>query len=201
MRNRIRKLLIVVFLTLFIWVWAYNTLEESTQHLVALTTARSANPEKLVSFEGADLSVNIEINITGPASKVTELRKDIDNNAKQLQYTFNVVDDKKYLSSDNMLDITEFIKDRAKADLPGFTIESASPSTIKVLIEELVPRTVDVIVVDENDFPIEADSITPRSVQIYVPKDTADTLKARVRLTKEQIAKARTAPITETHVY
>lgn len=201
MKDRIRKLIIVAVLTMFIWVWAFNAIEETITQSVTLTIASSATSDKQISFEGLDSPATIVLKMVGPKSKVTKLKNDVNQNGNKFQYTFNILDDDKYLSPDNVLDVIGFLEDRVRTELPEFSIESAVPTTIKVNVEELEQQTLDVMVVDEHDFRLTNASIKPRStVDVYVRKDASPDLKAIVRLTDEQKAKARTSPITESFV-
>ena len=201
MKDRIRKLIIVALLTIFIWVWAFNAIEETITQSVTLTIVSSATSDMQISFEGLDSPATIVLKMVGPKSKVTKLKNDVNQNGNKFQYTFNILDDDKYLSPDNVLDVTGFLEDRVRTELPEFSIESAVPSTIKVNVEELELQTLDVMVVDEHDFRLTNASIKPRStVDVFVRKNTSPDSKAIVRLTEEQKAKARTSPITESFV-
>ena len=193
MRDRIKKIIIVVFLAIFIWAWAYNALEEKAPEKATLSISRMANPDLLVNFTNMDSLVSMEITFKGPRSKIAQLKKEIRNGERELNFDINVRSEKIDEPGHHVIQVLEFLNNSAMIELPGITVESCSIDEIGIDVEQLEMKKLEVQVIDENNFRIEHEEIKPSTVEMYVRKDSPDTLKANVKLSSEQIAKARLA--------
>ena len=82
------KIAIVIFLTILIWVWTDLYLDEP--HTVPRATISVAHsPELLVSFNGQPEAVITNIELKGPAKKIHEVKRDLDDGTLELDFTLN----------------------------------------------------------------------------------------------------------------
>ena len=82
------KIAIVIFLTVLIWVWTDLDLDDD--HVVPKAIMRVAHsPELLVSFNGQpEASIN-NIKLKGPAKKIAEVKRRLDDGSLELDFTLN----------------------------------------------------------------------------------------------------------------
>jgi len=83
MFDKIKKIAVVIFLTLLIWAWAYLALEEEIIQTATLDIAPPAGPDLLVSFDPDFIGtpVSLELRLKGSAAKVAELKRGIESGA------------------------------------------------------------------------------------------------------------------------
>lgn len=195
MNDKVKKIIVVVFLTLFIWAWAFNALEQETTEPVALSVSATVNPDFLVTFTDRESPVNMSVTLKGPASKIKSLKKELNAGTVQLAYSLNVRSEEMDKPIHYSWDVLEFLTKNIK--MPGISVSTCSIKSMGVDVEQLVKRSLDVQVVDENDIPQEHKDIKPAKVEMFVRKGTPDTLKATVRLSPDQIKRARMDYVVE----
>ena len=196
MARRIKKILLVIILTVLIWAWAYQASDKSIDKPAVLTVSRAIDPSLFVTFEGKD-KVDFRITITGPALQVSELEKKLAKGEEQLEFVFNAEEEKMVTSGTHSLNLLQFLKTSDKMTALNLAAESCSPAKISVVVEKLVDKTLPVHCYNDNGLPVEHEKITPPTVKMFVPeKWTGDLLEARVLLTSQSVESARKAPIT-----
>ncbi|AQT67306.1 hypothetical protein STSP2_00449 [Anaerohalosphaera lusitana] len=195
--SQLKKLLLVIFLTVLIWAWAYNALEDTTTQPATLSIYQSPDSALLVEFVDRESPIDFEITVKGPASGISELERKVLTGEEKLDFVFNAKTERKDSPGRYVLDVLQFVKNSAKIEVLGLTVESVSIDTVEVEVEQLVQKQLTVQVLDENGLPLEHEDIKPSFVETYVrPQSTTDSLKARVTLTPDQIEKARKGYIT-----
>jgi hypothetical protein len=183
------KIAIVIFLTILIWVWTDLDLDEELS--VPRAVIRVAySPELLVSFNGQSEALINNIRLKGPAKKITDVTRGLDDGSLELDFTLNPEREMMTTTGPRTLNVLDFLKrsDKIK-ELGGLTVEDCKPEIIDVDIVELVKKSLDIEFFDENGVPVEVQSYDPEKVDMYVPKDSR--LKAQVRLTASNINQAR----------
>jgi hypothetical protein len=73
---KIRKAILVIFITCLIWVWADLSLDEGLDNQTITITASKANPRLWVTLEGRP-EIQVKADLRGPVAKVRELSKKI----------------------------------------------------------------------------------------------------------------------------
>jgi len=190
------KIAIVIFLTVLIWVWTDLDLDEV--HTVPRAMIRVAvRPELLVSFNGQpETSIN-NIDLKGPAKKIGEIRRDLDDGTLKLDFTLNPERENMITTGTHTLNVLDFLKrsDEIK-ELGGLTVEDCKPEIIEVNVVKLEKKLLDIECVNENGVPVKVESIDPEKVEMYVPADSR--LKAQVLLTSRDITQARQSVAVKT---
>jgi len=183
------KIAIVIFLTVLIWVWTDLDLDEI--HIVPKVTMRVAySPELLVSFNGQpEASIN-NIELKGPAKRISEVRRGLDDGTLKLDLTLNPEREGMITTGSNTLNVLDFLKrsDEIK-ELGGLTVEGCKPEIIDVNVVKLEKKLLDIECVDENGLPVKVESIVPSQVEMFVPADSR--LKAHVQLSSRDITQAK----------
>ncbi len=190
------KISIVIFLTVLIWVWTDLDLDEvHTVPRVMMGVAHS--DELLVSFNGQpEASIN-NIDLKGPAKKITEVRRGLDDGTKKLDLTLNPEREGMITTGSHTLNVLDFLKrsDEIK-ELGGLTVEDCKPEIIEVNVVKLEKKLLEIECVNENGIPLTPKSIEPEKVEMYVPADSR--LKAQVLLTSRDITQARLSVVEKT---
>ena len=183
------KIAIVLFLTVLIWVWTDLDLDEELT--VPRTTISVAySPELLVSFEGnSEASIN-NIELKGPAKKIAEVKRGLDDGTLTLDFTLNPEWEGMTTTGSHTLNVLDFLKrsDEIKA-LGGLTVEDCKQEIIDVNVVKLEKKSLEIECVDENGAPVKVASIEPQKVEMYVPADSR--LKAQALLTSRDITQAK----------
>ncbi len=182
------------FLTVLIWVWADLALDERyTVVNTPIRVARAVDPSLWVSFDDKAEAVLDSIVLKGPAAKIADIRRKI--NDGRLRLELFLVPEREGFSQQGRytLNVADFLKRSQKIRQLGVTVEQYEPKTLDVRVDRLVKRDVTVECVDENGIVLKAQSIRPSKVSMYVPADRS--LTARVQLTKREIEQARASAI------
>jgi hypothetical protein len=191
------KIAIVIFLTVLIWVWADLALDETSPVSGATIIVTESSPNLWVSFGGkASTSIDIII-LKGPAYKIAEIKREIGEDTLDLKFSLHPESEDITAAGSYTLNVLDFIKGSDELrDLSGLTAESCEPNTITVDVVELVERPLTVQCIDESGNTQKHESIEPSTVNILVPSDWGrDKLVAQVKLNRNEIERARKAPI------
>lgn len=183
------KIAIVIFLTILIWVWTDLDLDEELP--VSRTTISVAySPELLVSFNDQPEALINNIQLKGPAKKIAEVRRELDDGSRELDFTLNPEREKMTTTGSHTLNVLDFLKksDEIK-ELGGLTVEECKPEIIDVNVVKLEKKSLDIECVNENGGLVNVESIDPSTVEMYVPAESR--LKAKVLLTSRDITQAR----------
>jgi hypothetical protein len=199
MLNKIKysKVAIVIFLTVLIWVWADLALDETVSVPGATITIAESSPNFWVSFGGRASTSIDNIVLKGPASKIADIKREINEGSLKLKFTLYPEWEGVTTAGAHALNVLDFIKNSAEMrELSGLTAESCEPNTVTVDVAKLVERPLTVRCIDESGNSQKYESIDPPTVNALVPSDWGlDKLIAQVKLTREEIEEARTTPI------
>jgi hypothetical protein len=194
---KFRKIAIVIFLTVLIWVWQDLALDEELPVPNAAITIANPTSNLWVSFKNKK-SVSIDnIVLKGPASKIAEVSRKLNDGSLEFNFSLNPEREGITTAGPRTLNVLDFIKrsDKIK-ELPGLSIESCEPEIIDVNVVELVEKQLDIEFFDESGAPLQVDSYEPAKVVMFVPDDRRMT--ARIQLTRTEIDQARLTPIQKT---
>jgi len=183
------KIAIVIFLTILIWVWTDLDLDEELP--VPRATIRVAHsPELLVSFNGQPEALINNIKLKGPAKKIREVGRNLNDGSLEFNFSLNPEREKMTTTGPHTLKVLDFLRrsDEIK-ELGGLTVEECKPEIIDVNVVKLEKKPLEIECVNENGVPVKVKSIDPQKVEMFVPADSR--LKAQVQLTARDISQAR----------
>jgi len=194
------KLIVVIFLTILIWVWA--DLAQDDRHIVynaSVNISRTTNPAIWVSFdEKRSVSINT-IELKGPASKIDEAKRGLDDGSFVFAFTFDAEQMGMDTPGTHSLPVLTFLRESHLIKKLGLTVESCEPGTLTVDVVELSKKSLTVQCIDESGISLTPESIEPSRVEMFVPVNwTRDRLTAQVKLTEAEVVRARTAVIVKT---
>ncbi len=196
MFNRIKKVAVVVFLTLLIWAFAYLALEESVERVGTLDIS-SSSQELLVNFDRQS-PVILSLALKGPASWVAEFKKAYglpgnDPQKERLDFYYDPVKYGHVESGTYNLSVMQLIQDSDKLKYLGLMLDSCNIETLEVTVEKLVERRLPVQCIAADGSTLKYDTIDPAFVTMYVREDY--DAPAVVTLTEQEIMKARTTSV------
>ncbi len=194
------KIAVVISLTILIWVWADLALDDKV--IVPKATIYAAFSKDIwVSFnDKPSVSIN-NIELKGPAGKIAEVRRRLNDGTLVLDFLLNPEREGMTTTGPHTLTVLDFVKKSEKMkikELSGLTVESCKQEKIDVNVVELVEKQLDVECVDENGDSLEVASIEPPKVVMFVPGDSK--LTAKVELTPREIEQARLSVVEKTPI-
>jgi hypothetical protein len=197
------KILLVVFLTVLIWVWADLALDEGLPVSGAtISVAKSTNPNLWASFNDDESFVSIaDIVLKGPASRIGNARRKLNDGSLVLEFFLDVEREGLTEAGQYSLDMLAFLKKSAQIKELGLTVESCEPDKLSVKVVKLVELSVKVVKLvekqltvkcfDEDGTILKAES-KPSKVDMFVPEDwEGEQLIAEVRLMRGEVKQAR----------
>ncbi|HUW20337.1 MAG TPA: hypothetical protein VMW16_13645 [Sedimentisphaerales bacterium] len=189
------KVLVVVFLTVLIWVWADLALDESLPVLGATVKIARSNPALWVSFDDRP-SVSVEeIVLKGPSMRIAELDRNL-KKGQNLVFDFDAVREGMADPGPHSLVLLPFLQKDKEIKRLGLKVERCKPDKLSVKVVGLVEKKLEVRCEDDDQNPIPA-SIEPKEVFVPVPEDVGGGF-AQVQLTAGDIEQARGSYIKKT---
>jgi hypothetical protein len=195
------KMFVVVFITVLIWVWADQALDEKLPvSNVRISIAKSANPNVWVSFKN-EPSVTIEkMVLKGPASKIAEVSRKINDGSLVLEF-FLDPEQAEAISSpgERTLNVLTFLRQSDQIRKLGLTVESCKPETLSVNVVPLDRKLLTIRCVDEAQNVIKNAAIEPKQLDGFVPGNwSLEKLTATVQLTRREIDQAKVSAVEKT---
>jgi hypothetical protein len=194
MLQNIKKLTLVVFITLLIWVWADRALDEE---LAGITASLSADPSASrnlwISFDN-DPSAHFRMILSGSVSRIAEVKGKLKDLSLKFDFLLDPEKEKIGVPTDRYpLDLLGFLEKNVEIRKLGLKVKSCEPGTVNVTVLKLVGKSLPVECLDENRLPVVGvESVDPPRVEMAVPENwSGEQLKAAVRLTAKQIEQAR----------
>jgi len=204
MKRKIKygKIIIVVFITVLIWVWADLALDEPypVPTVVTIRVVQTNPDEFWVSFsEKPSVSLE-ELILKGPVSKTDKLDRELKAGGGSRGLEFSWYPEKEAMERPGYnLDVLNFLNQSKQIRQHGLTVELAKPKTIPVSVYKLVQKSLKVRCVDDDESAITDAVIDPATVEMFVPEDwQGERLIAKVRLASSEIRHARSAAIEKT---
>ncbi len=191
------KVVIVVFITILIWVWADLALDEEFHVSNVKISVVKSNPQLWVSFDDASFVTIEQIVLKGPLRKIADMRRKLEE--ERLEIDFDAAKEKMNETGSYPLSLLPFLQKDEEIKRLGLKVEKCKPETLSVKVVRLVSRPLDVKCVDEDGNPIGGATVDPVQVDMLVPEDWGpEKLIAEVLLTLREIEQARVSPINET---
>jgi hypothetical protein len=204
MSDKLNKFLVVVFLTLLIWTWAFMSKAKERSFTGTLAVSPSTEPSLLATFFLNDSSTPLtevplkSLNFVGAPSKLSDLQKRYslpldDPDVERLNFYY---DPSERPEGTYTLELLDYLQNNVKIQELALSLESCNPSEVTVNIEQLVEKELPVQCVNKDNVRLKANS-DPPVVNIYVRKGYP-VESATVVLTPQLIEAARKQPVSVT---
>lgn len=202
MSDKLNKFLVVVFLTILIWTWAFLSKSKDRSFIGSLAISPGTDPSLLVTFLDNGTSQTeiplTSLNFVGAPSNLNDLQKrynlPLDNPDKErLDFYYEPAE---HSEGSYQLNILDYLQRDIKIQNLTLSLESCKPSDVTVNIEQLVEKELPVKCVKTDNTPLKA-STDPATVKIYVRKGYP-VEAATVVLTPQLIEAAQKKPVSVT---
>jgi hypothetical protein len=204
MSGKLNKIIVVIFLTLLIWTWAFMSKSQEHSFTGSFSVSPATDPSLLVTFSLNNNPASLtevpltSLNFKGDPSKLSDLQKRYnlsltDQRKERLDFYY---DPGQLADGAHPLNILEYLQGNIKIQDMALALESCTPSQVTVNIESLVEKELPVQCVNKDNAPLKASS-DPAVVKIYVRKGYPVDA-ATVVLTPQLIEAARKQPVSAT---
>jgi len=194
------KILVVVFITVLIWVWADLALDEAFSVSNVNITAKSTNPSLWASF-GDKASASIDkMVLKGPASRITDVKRKLKDGSLVLEFFLDPGQTETIASpGEYTLPLLTFLRQSDQIKRLGLTVESCEPQALSVKVVRLAKKSLTIRCIDETQNAIKAAAVEPKQLEMFVPEDwSGEKLIANVQLTRREIDQARLSAVEKT---
>ena len=197
---KVKKMLAVIFVTVLIWVWSDLAQEQrETIERTWITLVDAADPSLWVSFVGTDglPSKRVLINtigLKGPATQIAEIRKG------QQELELRILPEEEGLDNegDHRLRLLDYLRRNPQIREYGVAVEACEPNSLEVRVRRLQAKILQVQCFNNQDLTVQGAVTEPAQVEMFVPAEwSGQSLVASVRLTDEEIERARSTPIAK----
>ena len=195
------KIVVVVFITVLIWVWADLALdEELTVSNVNISIAKSTNPSLWVSFNDESSTSIDEIVLKGPASRIADVKRELNDGSLVFEFFLDPEQEKTIAGpGEHSWGLLNFLRQNDQIKQLGLTVESCKPDTLSINVVELIKKALVVKCVDEAQNPVKTAAIEPAHIDMFVPEYWGgEELTAKVQLTRREIDQARLSAVEKT---
>ncbi len=185
------KIILVVFITILIWVWADKAQDENyTFENVLLKAERSLASDLWLTFDGQRSATLEELTLRGPAARLDDLRRDLKTGSPRLEFFIGPADAGLREPGQTNLNVLDFLRNSGQLQSLRVSAINCKPRTITVKASRLVEKELNVRCVRPNGDVLNAKKIEPATVKMRVPEDWS-LLAADVILNNSEIEQAR----------
>ncbi len=192
MVDKIRKILLICFITALIWVWADLAQTDTLRNQNITIKDTTDNPKLLIKF---DSEPRIKVSFSGPVSRIQELLNKIESGDFKLEIPFDAEQQNMSEPGEYDLEVLPFLQQSRKISELGLKVESCDPLRLGVRVLGLVERAVKIECLDENGIVIPEVVIEPSSISMTVRSDMPAEQPATIRLTARELRQVRQNPI------
>ncbi len=191
------KILLVLFLTVLIWVWADLALDEDlTVFNTRVSIAKTADTNLWASFNGEPSILAKKVVLRGSGSRVAEVRRKLNDGTLVFEFFLNPDQERMTAGRQYILNTVDFLKENDQIKRLGLAVRSCEPDKLIVDVVELIKMPLAVRCLDDEQLPVKTATVEPAQVEMFVPKDwSGEKLSAKVLLTRREINQARLSGI------
>lgn len=194
------KIILVVFITILIWVWADKAQDEDYMfENVLLKAERSLASELWLTFDGQRTATLEELTLRGPAARLDELKRDLKTGSPRLEFFLGPADTGLVGPGQTNLNVLDFLRNSGQLRSLRVSAVDCKPRVIMVKAGRLVEKELKVRCVRSNGDVLNAKKIEPATVKARVPEDW-NPLTADVILNESEIEQARLGDFEKTAI-
>ena len=187
---KVKKAILVIFITCLIWVWADLSLDKDLADQTVTVTVSKANPRLWVTVEGKP-EIQIKADFRGPAGKIGELISKMEAGKEKLEVAFDA--EKQNMAAEGeytLPDVRRFLAESEKIHDYGLAVKAARPDKLqKIKVVELKEKTLPIKCIDEADTEIPGAKITPNIITILAPEQMTEVKVKLVSIAEKKQAR------------
>jgi hypothetical protein len=198
--RQINKILLVIFITFLIWVWADLALEEKVEGIPATIEVKEMPSQDIWVTLDSKTRLEVRLTITGPHARIADLQRRLKPGGEPLALAFDARQLGLTKPGKRTTDLTPFFQGRPELKNLGLTVTAADPSRAEVTVLALEPKPLPIKLIDTDGLEIlDREKVEPDQITIPVPANwTGEKLIAFVQLSTASKELARQNPIERT---
>ncbi len=198
--HKVNKIVLVVFITLLIWIWADLALEEKVEGVAATIEVKEMPSQDIWVTLDARTRLEIRMTVTGPHARIAELQRRLKPGGEPLSFTFDARQLGLTEAGKRTVDLVQFLKGQQELKGLGLGVTAVEPGVAEVTVMSLEPKTLRIKLVNANNLEIlDYEKIDPDQITIPVPSNwTGEKLVALVQLSPASEELARQKAIERT---
>lgn len=194
------KVVLVVFITILIWVWADKAQDEDhTFENVLLKADRSLASNLWLTIDGQRSVTLAELTVRGPAARLDEIKRDLKTGSPRLEFFIGPGDAGLTEPGQVNLNVLDFLRNSGQLHGLRVVAVDCKPRAVVVKTSPLVEKDLTVRCVRPNGTVLNAKRIEPPTVRMRVPEDWGP-LVADVILNDSEIEQARVTDFEKTAI-
>lgn len=199
-KPKLGKIVLVVFLTILIWVWADLAQDDRLPLVdkVTITIAPSSDQAGYVVLKKGEngrpsLSALLDsVSLKGPVKRISEVRFMRDKGTLALSLYLDTRRTGLEAEGTHDFDVLSFLQQNDQIRQLGVSVEDCSPRKLMVQTQRLERKWLELQCVDANDHVVNAE-MDPTKVEASVPGD--EVRIAKIRLSPAELESAKTTAI------
>lgn len=193
MFTKVRKAVLVIFITCLIWVWADLSLDKDLTDQTVTVIASRANPRLWVTIEGKP-EIQVKADLRGPVAKLKELTERIESGKERLEIIFDAERQNMATEGEYSLpDVRRFLSESEKIHEYGLSVKASRPDKLQhIKVVELKEKTLPIKCVDETGDEIAGAHISPDIITVLVPQQLTEAKIKMATLAEKKQARGGT---------
>jgi hypothetical protein len=198
--RKVNKILLVVFITFLIWVWADLALEEKAEGIAAVIEVKEMPSQDIWVTLDSKTSLEVRMTISGPHARIAELKRQMRPGGEPLTFAFDARQLGFTKPGKSDVRLVQFLQGQEELKGRGLGVTAVDPQTVEVTVLTLEPKALRVKLLDNNGLEIlDHEKVEPDQITMPVPENwTGDKLVAFVQLSAASVELARQKPIDRT---
>jgi hypothetical protein len=197
--RQMNKILLVVFITFLIWVWADLALEEKVEGVPATIEVKEMPLQDMWVTLNSKTRLEIRLTVTGPHAGIADLQRRLKPGGEPLSFAYDARQPG-LQTGKSTTDLTRWFQSQPELKKQGLTVIAVDPCSADVDILALEPKPVRIKLIDTDGMEIlDREKIEPDQLTIPVPASwSGEKLTAFVQLSPASKELARQSPIERT---
>lgn len=192
MVSQIKKLAVVLFLSILIWAYAYLAQEETISRMATLAVGGGGRSDLQVTFD-KPTPIALNLKLKGPTSKIAVLKRrllapDNDQESERLDFLYDAEAERSQPGT-YTLNVVDFLQSSEKLRSLGIRVDWCDIPTVQITIDQLVEKRLTLQCVDPAGKILQPETLEPATVSMFVRKEYDGP--ATVTLTSQLVEQAR----------
>jgi hypothetical protein len=198
--QKVNKILLVIFITFLIWVWADLALEEKVEGVAAVIEVKEMPSQDIWVTLESKTRLEVRMTLSGPHAPIADLRRQMRPGGEPLAFSFDARQLGFAQPGKRSIDLVQFLQGQSELKGRGLDVVAVEPATAEVTVVPLEPKLLRVKLLDNNGLEIlDYEKIEPDQITVPVPADwSGDKLVAFVQLSPTSETAARQKAIERT---
>ncbi len=152
--RQINKILLVIFITFLIWVWADLALEEKVEGIPATIEVKEMPSQDIWVTIDSKTRFEIRLTVTGPHARIVELQRSLKPGGEPLVFAYDARQLGLTQPGKHTTDLISFVQGRPELKGHGLTVTAVDPPIADVSILTLEPKSLRIKLIDTDGLEV-----------------------------------------------